>query len=75
MNQGARDPAQCLLCPLPSTARPTLQDEARRSKKAQLQDGNKDADLLANGVEDTGRGKGKLGQSERVAWTFIHYQM
>ena len=22
-----------------------------------------------------GRGKGKLGQSERVAWTYIHYQM
>ena len=20
-------------------------------------------------------GKGKLGQSERVAWTYIHYQM
>ena len=39
------------------------------------QDGNKDADLLENGLEDTGRGKGKLGQSERVAWTYIHYQM
>ena len=35
---------------------------------------NKDADLLENGLEDTGRGKGKLGQSERVAWTYIHYQ-
>ena len=35
---------------------------------------NKDADLLANGIEDTGRGKGKLVQSERVAWTYIHYQ-
>ena len=22
-----------------------------------------------------GRGKGKLGWSERVAWTYIHYQM
>ena len=32
-------------------------------------------DLLENGLEDTGRGKGKLGQSERVAWTYIHYQM
>ena len=31
-------------------------------------------DLLENGLEDTGRGKGKLGQSERVAWTYIHYQ-
>ena len=36
---------------------------------------NKDADLLENGPEDTGRGKGKLGQSERVACTYIHYQM
>ena len=31
--------------------------------------GKKDADLLENGLEDTGRGKGKMGQSERVAWT------
>ena len=30
------------------------------------QDKNKDADVQ-NGLEDTGRGKGKLGQSERVA--------
>ena len=37
------------------------------------QDTNKDADI-ENGLEDTGRGKGKLGQSERVAWTYIHYQ-
>ena len=35
----------------------------------------KDTDLLENGLEDTGRGKGKLGQSERVARTYIHYQM
>ena len=34
---------------------------------------NKDADV-ENGLKDTGRGKGKLGQSERVAWTYIHYQ-
>ena len=27
-----------------------------------------------NGLEDMGRGKGKMGQSERVAWTYIHYQ-
>ena len=39
------------------------------------QDRNKDADLLENGLEDTGRGKGKMGQSERVAWTYIHYQI
>ena len=40
-----------------------------------LQDGNNDADLLENGVEDTGRGKGKLGQSERVVlyiWIYIY---
>ena len=35
---------------------------------------NKDADI-ENGLEDKGRGKGKLGQSERVVWTYIHYQM
>ena len=34
---------------------------------------NKDADV-ENGLEDMGRGKGKLGRSERVAWTYIHYQ-
>ena len=28
------------------------------------QDGNKDTDLLENGLEDMGKGKGKLGQSE-----------
>ena len=38
------------------------------------QDRNKDADV-ENGLEDTGRGKGKLGRSERVALTYIHYQM
>ena len=30
---------------------------------------------IENGLEDTGRGKGKLGRSERVALTHIHYQM
>ena len=34
----------------------------------------KDADVK-NGLEDTGSGKGKLGRSERVALTYIHYQM
>ena len=29
--------------------------------------------LIENGTEDTGRGKGKLGGSERVAWTYIYY--
>ena len=38
------------------------------------QDRNKDADV-ENGLEDPGRGKGKLGRSERVAWTYIHYQI
>ena len=42
--------------------------------KNQGQDRNKDADT-ENVLEDTGRGKGKLGRSERVAWTCIHYQM
>ena len=46
----------------------------RRENKMPRVEGNKDADLLENGLEDTGRGKGKLGQSERVAWTYIHYQ-
>ena len=36
-----------------------------------LQDRNKDADV-ENGLEDMGRRKGKLGQSERVAWTYIY---
>ena len=36
--------------------------------------GNEDTDLLENGLEDMGKGKGKLLQSERVAWTYIHYQ-
>ena len=44
------------------------------SEEPKGKDGNKDADLLENGLEDTGRGKGKLGKSERVAWRYIHYQ-
>ena len=43
-------------------------------RRTQGQDGNKDADLVENGLEDTGRGKGKQAQSERVAWTYTHYQ-
>ena len=35
---------------------------------------NKDVDI-ENGPEDTGWGKGKVGQSERVALTYIHYQV
>ena len=34
----------------------------------------KDADV-ENGLEGTGKGKGKLGQSERVEWAYIHSQM
>ena len=44
-------------------------------KKLRLKNPLSDTDLLENGLEDMGRGKGKLGQSERVAWTYIHYQM
>ena len=42
-----------------------------KKKKKEIvlgQDRNKDADI-ENGLEDTGRGKGKLGQSQRVALT------
>ena len=28
-----------------------------------------------NGLEDMGRGWGEMCQGERVAWTYIHYQM
>ena len=35
---------------------------------------NKDTDI-ENGLEDTGRRKGKLRRSERVTLTYIHYQM
>ena len=38
------------------------------------EDRNKDEDV-EKGLEGMGRGKGKLGRSERVAWTYIHYQM
>ena len=38
------------------------------------QDRNKDTDV-ENGLEDTRKEKSKLGQSERVAWTYTHYQM
>ena len=38
------------------------------------QNRNKDADV-ENGLEDMGRGKGKLGRSKRVALTYMQYQM
>ena len=43
-------------------------------KKERGQDRNKDTHV-ENGLEDTARGKGKLKRSERVAWTYMHYQM
>ena len=43
-------------------------------RRTKGQDRNKDAEI-ENGLEDMERGKGKLGQSERVACTYIHYQM
>ena len=51
--------------------------ESKKKKKVLMnlgQDRNRDADV-ENGLEDTGRGKGKLGRSERVTLTYIHYQM
>ena len=30
---------------------------------------------VGNGLEETGMRKGKLGRSETVALTYIHYQM
>ena len=40
------------------------------SKEPRGRTGIKEADI-ENGLEDMGRGKGKLGRSERVAWTYI----
>ena len=53
-----------------------MESKKKQNKKQVLywQDRNKDTDI-ENGHEDTGRGKGKLGQSKRVALTYIHYQM
>ena len=52
-----------------------LEKEKSGYEEPREQDGNKDADLLENGLEDMGSGKGKLGWSERVAWTYKYYQM
>ena len=46
----------------------------RNGSEEPRQDRNKDA-AVKNGLVDTGKGKGKLGRSERVAWTYIYYQM
>ena len=53
--------------------------ESKKKKKGSEEPrgrtGKKTQTDLENGLEDKGRGKGKLGRSERVAWTYIHYQM
>ena len=55
-----------------------MESKKKKKKKKVLknlgQDKDKDADI-ENGLEDTGSGKGKLERSERVAWTYIYYQM
>ena len=40
-----------------------------------LEAGQEERRRVENGLEDMGRGKSKLGRSERVALTYIHYQM
>ena len=47
----------------------------QKKKKVLMNRGTGQDANAENGLEDTGRGKGKLGRSERVAWTYIHYQM
>ena len=51
-----------------------MEFKKKKVLKNQRADRNKDTEL-EDGLEDTGRGKGKLGRSERVALTYIHYQM
>ena len=52
--------------------------ESKKKKEMVLmnigQDRNKDTDI-ENGLEYTERGKCKIGRSERVTLTYIHYQM
>ena len=50
--------------------------ESKKKKKGseEPRGRNKDADI-ENGLGDMGRWKGKLGRSERVALTYIHYQI
>ena len=52
-----------------------MESKKKKGHEEPMGDRNKDTDLLVNGLEDMGRGKGKLGESKRVAWTYIHYQM
>ena len=44
------------------------------SKEPRARTGIKDTGA-ENGLEDTRRGKCKLGQSERVAWTYIQWNI
>ena len=46
----------------------------KKNGSDETRDRNKDTDV-ENGLEDTGRGKGKLGRSEKLALTYIHFQM
>ena len=52
-----------------------LKKEKNGSDEPRGRTGIKKHAVVENGLEDTGRGKGKLGRSERVALTYIHYQM
>ena len=53
-------------------------DSKKKTKKTGLKNlcagRNKDVDV-ENGLEDMGTGTWKLGCSERVAWTYMYYQM
>ena len=48
--------------------------ETKKKKKGSEEPRGRRKKDVENGLEDMGRGKGKLGRSERVAWTYIHYQ-
>ena len=48
-----------------------------KKKKKEIvlgQDRNKDADI-ENGLDDTGRGKGRAGRIGRLGLTYIHYHV
>ena len=53
----------------------TAEISERDKDKGRKKMTSKNVAHVENGLEDTGRGKGKLGRSERVAWTYTHYQM
>ena len=52
-----------------------MEERKCEGKVAKSKQWKKEELLPENGLEDTGREKGKLGQSETVALTYIHYQM